>query len=161
MGRIELRRKEGASLWAVVDDADLPALGKYRWYANTSKSTTYAQASINENGVRRTIRMHKLLTGWDMTDHIDGDGLNNRRSNLRPATNAQNQVNSRLRRGNSQYRGVCKDVRNGVWKANINVSGRRITLGTFRDEVEAAKAYDAAATEHHGEFARLNFERKF
>lgn len=89
-------------------------------------------------------------------DHKDHDGLNNRRSNLRWATQSQNCVNtSKLARGVSGFRGVSK-MRN-KWHAAVNVSKKRIHLGTYVTAEEAAKAYDRAAREHFGEFARLNF----
>lgn len=92
-------------------------------------------------------------------DHIDGDPLNNRRGNLRVVTKAQNAANAATRGGVSQYRGVYR-TRNGKWASQIAKEGRRTCLGTFEDEREAAAAYDAAAKDVHGEYARLNLEPK-
>jgi hypothetical protein len=103
--------------------------------------------------------MHKLLTGWPQTDHINGNGLDNRRCNLRPVTSQQNRANQRKTRGTSQFKGVYLRRRERNWEAAIKVNRRRIYLGTFSSEVEAARAYDAAARHHFGEFAALNFPR--
>jgi hypothetical protein len=111
--------------------------------------------------------MHSLLTGWPRVDHANGDGLDNRRQNLRQATQQQNMRNSRkYRGGSSRYKGVCWKIRNQRWLAQIYVSEqdasgvptkRKLHLGTFTDQETAARAYDAAAREHFGEFACLNF----
>lgn len=89
-----------------------------------------------------------------VTDHIDGDGLNNRRGNLRLATRAQNSANAAPRGGASKYRGVFKGK--GKWCAQIAKGGVRISLGSFDTEEEAAAAYDETAKSLHGQFARLN-----
>lgn len=105
---------------------------------------------------------HRLIrpdvpTSLDV-DHIDGDGLNNHRSNLRPATRSQNLHNSRKHvKSASRFKGVTPDGHGyGGWRALIMVDYRRISLGTFRSEVDAARAYDAAALEYCGEFAATN-----
>ena len=108
-------------------------------------------------------RMHRFLLGaksGQMVDHVNGDKLDNRRANLRLATNSQNQANRRAVRGASQFKGVCRQRRpasKDVWVARLVVEGRQLHLGSFDDEVSAAKAYDAAATKHFGTFAHLNF----
>jgi hypothetical protein len=92
-------------------------------------------------------------------DHVNGDGLDNRRSNLRVCTHAENARNqsSRTRMSTSRFRGVvwAKDRRK--WRAMIGDNGRTVHLGNFTDEIEAAQAYDRAAREMYGAFARLNF----
>lgn len=98
--------------------------------------------------------MHNLIMGQLGVDHRDHNGLNNKRSNLRVATNGQNQAN---RRTSAQYRGIFKD-RSGKWVARIRQPvGKREYLGYFSDPEEAARAYDRAAVRIHGEFALLNF----
>ena len=91
-------------------------------------------------------------------DHIDGDPLNNRRGNLRIVTKAQkaqNAANADTRGGSSRYRGVWK-AKSGKWAAQIAKEGKRMSLGHYENEEDAAAAYDKAAEELHGEYARLN-----
>jgi hypothetical protein len=103
--------------------------------------------------------MHRLILRVDantQVDHRDGNGLNNTRGNLRPATHAQNQHNSRLRKDNqSGFKGVHRQ--GNRWVARIRVDGEQKHLGSFRTPEEAARAYDAAALRLRGEYARLNF----
>lgn len=102
--------------------------------------------------------MHRMLcgTGSEVIDHIDGNGLNNQRSNLRPCTQSQNLANMRLSKHNtSGYKGVCKTSR-GTFHAGIYVNNKRIHIGVFKTPIEAALAYNKAAQKYHGNFARLN-----
>jgi hypothetical protein len=94
-----------------------------------------------------------------LCDHINHNGLDNRKANLRPATAAQNSWNRKKQSGptSSKYKGVHKTTSN-TWSANITVLGRRIHLGTFKTETAAAKAYDLAAKTHFGPFAYTNFK---
>jgi hypothetical protein len=110
----------------------------------------------------RTIKMHREIMGAPdgvEVDHRDGDSLNNRRSNLRLATRQQNACNVRSARmcKSSQYKGVCWCAPKSAWRATIVVNKKQRHLGMFEDEAAAARAYDAAAQELHGDFARLNF----
>jgi hypothetical protein len=94
-----------------------------------------------------------------VADHINHNGLDNRKVNLRPVTSAQNgrhkkKINTKSR---SMYKGIYYDRHGGVWRARITCNGRVIYLGSFKDEIEAAKTYDQAAKKYHGEFAGLNF----
>lgn len=143
----------GRGFVALVDDADYALVtGIGSWHSQISGSTrTRVYARSNVAGF-----MHRFLTGWAQVDHINGDGLDNRRSNLRPAVGSQNNHNVKLRRDNtSGFKGV---VRCGTrWKAQIKVEGRSRTLGRFATAAEAARIYDKAAREIAGEYARLNF----
>jgi hypothetical protein len=91
-------------------------------------------------------------------DHTNHNGLDNRKTNVRPATSSQNSCNARKRTKTiSRYRGVSRDASSNRYRARIKLNGRQIHLGTFDDQEQAAKAYDAAAKKYHGEFAVLNF----
>ncbi len=92
-------------------------------------------------------------------DHINGDGLDNRKDNLRIVTIAENNYNKRKSKNvrSSQYKGVSIDKRTNRWRAIIYYKYRKINLGMFGDEIDAARAYDEAANELFGEFAKLNF----
>jgi len=90
-------------------------------------------------------------------DHINGNGLNNTRENLRLCTRSQNMMNQRLKGGTSRFRGVSWLKGGAKWHAQVRANGKRLHLGLFTDETEAAMAYDAAARELFGDFARLNF----
>jgi hypothetical protein len=106
--------------------------------------------------------MHRQLiappAGY-VIDHVNGCGLDNRRANLRLATAAQNAWNAGKRSGRSGYKGVWLAKNKGLWRASIVCCGQRKHLGYFRDKCAAAKAYDRAAQEYHGEFAMLNFPK--
>lgn len=157
---ILLKRRNAESLVALFDDEDFELVSKYVWYPNTNPKghTSYAQANyVTDDGKRHSARMHVLIMGRPFIDHINGNGLDNRRQNLRLATAAQNQMNKRSTTGNSQFKGVCFDITHGRWKAYITANGKSIGLGMYHDEEDAARAYDAAAIIHHGEFARPNF----
>jgi hypothetical protein len=92
-----------------------------------------------------------------MVDHWNHLPLDNRRANLRIATNPQNQANSGSRGGSSRYKGVSWNARKELWLVHFRANGRYHYVGYFEDEFEAAKAYDAAAVQVSGEFAQTNF----
>lgn len=145
---------------AIVDDEDydrIVAMGK--WCASKRPHTFYGIRAVRrDDGTRTSRHMHAAITGWDFVDHIDGNGLNNTRGNLRPADRAQNSCNSRRRTDNkSGYRGVSWSRTNDKWRAVIHRYGKRTHLGYYATADEAARAYDDAAREMHGAFATLNF----
>jgi hypothetical protein len=141
---------------ALVDDADYAELMAFKWRALKQTSGVdrwYALRSIR----KRNVLMHVHLTEYSRTDHIDGNGLNNQRANLREATKQQNGFNYRSSSGVSCFKGVSPypyDV--SRWRAGIRLNGVRQHLGIFDTEEEAARAYNQAATEQFGEFAYLN-----
>jgi hypothetical protein len=157
--RIELRRRTGPSMWAVVDLADLERVQRHRWHVLILPHTSYAQGRVTP-GSQKMISLHRFIMnpgpGLDV-DHINHDGLDNRRSNLRVATRPLNLGNSRPRAGSSVFKGVSWRKQERTWRAGIGVNGRNIHLGFFSTEEAAARAYDAAAREVFGEFAYLNF----
>lgn len=142
---------------AIIDDGDAELVAPYKWYANKRHGIFYAVAS---GGPGVLIRMHRLILGLapgEIGDHRDGDGLNNRRSNLRRATPTQNQQNKKINRlARNAFKGIFEEDP-GRWAAKIRVNGRRIRKFGFSSPEEAARAYDQLAREHFGEFARCNF----
>jgi len=155
--RIPLTRGQ----YAIVDADDYERLARYRWMADKGESTFYVRRRIYlGNGKRKNILMHreilKVPKGM-FVDHINHNGLDNRKANLRPATLKQNMRNRRKTRLKcySKYKGVTMNY--GKWVAMIKADGERKHLGRFTDEIEAAKAYDRAAQKYHGEFAAINF----
>ena len=134
---------------------------RHRWTAwfdrRRGPDPIYAMTNIWRDGRRTTTRMHQLITGWSLTDHIDRNGLNNQRSNLRVATGRQNGLNSRSPGGGSRYKGVQWHKQARRWRARIRAHGVNYELGCYRNEADAGRAYDAAARELFGEFAYLNF----
>ena len=149
--------------FAIVDPADYQRLSRYKWRLckTKGKNVLYAERSIRRaDGTYSRILMHRQLirppAGY-VIDHVNGCGLDNRRANLRLATAAQNAWNAGRRSGRSGYKGVWLAKNKGLWRASIVCCGQRKHLGYFRDKRDAAKAYDRAAQEYHGEFAVLNF----
>jgi hypothetical protein len=157
--------------FALIDPADYPRLSRYNWRLcrTKGKNTLYAERSIRlPDGKYSRILMHRQVLSHELRDtshesrvtvidHINRNGLDNRRANLRLATVAQNAWNSKKRKSRSGYKGVCYDKAKRRWRAAIVNHGRRIHLGYFEDKIEAAKAYDAAARKYCGQFARTNF----
>jgi len=142
-------------LWAVVDVADFERLNKYRWYASPSGG---GKMYARRNTKTGTVLMHREIMKTPKgkhVDHKDRNGLNNRPDNLRNCTPQQNEYNKRPRGRKSRFKGVYP--RGNKWYAAIKHKGKTYYLGTFDDEVEAAKARDRKAYELEGEFAYLNF----
>lgn len=142
-------------LVALIDDEDYAAVSKFKWHAQWSRRTFYAKRRDGD----KHVALHQILIpGVLQIDHRDGNGLNNQRSNLRSATAGENSRNRGPNKNNaSGWKGVSWYKAGRKWRATIYVQGKNRLLGSFDDSVEAAKAYDAAARELHGQFARLNF----
>lgn len=145
---------------ALVDDADYEWLNQWKWHAEKKHGIWYAKRSLYTNGKQINIKMHSLILGTPkgmQSDHKDGDGLNNQRYNLRVCTYAENQHNRAIRidSKSSVFKGVSH-YKYG-WRVSIKVNYKSINVGYFKDETEAAKAYDQAAIKYFGEFANLNF----
>jgi hypothetical protein len=146
---------------AIVDDQDFEFLIRFRWQAllgNTGK--VYAVRTLpRKGGCQKKTRMHNDIMGCLNIDHIDGDPLNNCRSNLRVATEWQNSAYKRKPKGNfsSRFKGVTWNFKSLKWQAGIQHFRRSYHLGLFHSEHDAAMAYDRFAKHLFGEFALLNF----
>jgi len=163
MGQIPLSR--GYS--TIVDDEDEMWLDWKKWFA--IEEPTYKKVYVvrykQKNKIRQMISMpHKILKRYGYkipirytVDHKNSDSLDNRKSNLRICTMAQNNLNKSKRIiRTSKYKGLCHNKRHNRWIAYITLNRKTYHLGYFDDEIEAAKAYNEKAKELHGEFARLN-----
>ena len=164
MRKISVGGKYSKTGFALVDDEDYAILTKFKWHANkTAKSNIYATTEAPKvNGKRQRVKMHRFILGLKdvkvCVDHIDGDGLNNQRNNLRICTQMQNTHNRRKRgtRSTSKYLGVSFNKRHKKWRACIKTNGKSLHIGAFINEIDAAKAYNKKALELRGEFAKLN-----
>lgn len=157
--------------FAIVDAWDYPKVSTITWHAQQGRCTYYAGTTIILNGKRTTVQMQRFLMGVSglrrnsgragvFVDHINGNGLDNRRVNLRLCTALENTYNRRAKKNCiSKFKGVSVRYRNR-WRARITVGKKMIDLGSYDSEIQAAEAYDMAALKYHGKFARLNFPQK-
>lgn len=143
--------------FAIVDARDYPQISQHTWFAEGKPEKYYAVRK--EKG--KSIKMHRqILDAPDnlVVDHIDHNGLNNRRSNIRTCTFAQNCQNIRsTARKSSKYKGVHWHKKIKKWAAQITCNKKSHHLGYFTNQADAARAYDKAARKLHKEFASLNF----
>jgi HNH endonuclease/AP2 domain-containing protein len=150
---------------ALVDDEDVLLVTPFKWHLLTvSENCTYAATGKTNTG------MHRIISGavkGQVVDHINGNGLDNRRANLRVCTRRQNLCNRKRNANSTQpFKGVSQNLRRTRWHARIgstdpNATVKRHTIGWFATAEEAARAYDAAAIRFYGEFACLNFPHLF
>jgi hypothetical protein len=150
----------GEGKWTLLDAEDYYLLMNFKWVIYGTGGNLYAiRHKMVDPNKTRIVYMHREIMNPPaglLVDHRNCDGLDNRRANLRFATHVQNMYNCRKKKNAaSRFRGVW--FYKGKWGSQIKGQGKRIFLGRFEDEVEAAKAYDEAAKKYHGEFARLNF----
>lgn len=139
----------------LVDLCDLDVAKSTFWFAVEKENTVYARGSIEG----KNKFLHRILLSVPdelLTDHADGNGLNNRRHNIRIATASQNQANRRtlISCKSSKYKGVTWDKSRGLWKVSVNHK----SIGRFGNELDAAKAYDSASRAANGEFSKTNFQ---
>jgi len=151
--------------YAIVDTDDYDWLSKYKWYVVKGGNTFYAvRGQWSKTQKRRlTISMHRIIIDVPegmFVDHINHNGLDNRKANLRLATPADNARYARYPKINtsSKYRGVWYIKQRKKWRATIVVNRKRKHLGYFKHEIDAARAYDQAAKLYYGDFAILNLE---
>lgn len=145
-----------------MDDEDFESVNAFKWRADKNRRNLRVARSAprDANGLQKKLYLHHfLLPGVPKVDHRDGNGLNNQRHNLRPATARQNKQAFQHKQigTSSSYRGVYWHKQHKTWTAQITVDGVQKCLGSFEVEKEAALAYDTAAKEHFGVFASPNF----
>jgi hypothetical protein len=153
--------------FAIVDDADFDWLNQWKWCLVKGAKTFYANRGVGPAKNRRLVLMHRQILGLSRhdgkcSDHINHNGLDNRRNNLRVCSRQQNNRNRKPypnELNTSKYKGVCWEKRRNKWRVSINISRKQIHVGAFNDEITAAKKYDIAAKKFFGEFAVLNFEK--
>lgn len=147
---------------AIVDDQDYDWLSRRKWYAHKGTHGYYAVRNSKKcEGKKHLIRMHRAIMGLQYgdkqeIDHINHNGLDNRRCNLRVCTHRQNGYNQTSKTGSSKYKGVSWYKPYKKWESYIDTNGKRQKLGYFDNEIDAAKAYNDKAKELFGEFACLN-----
>lgn len=165
----------GRGLFALVDAADFDRVSRLAWHATTKKAAPgvfYVQHTwARTSGRRGSVSLHRFVMGCErgdgkVIDHRDGNPLNNQRNNLRVTDargNATNVTRSKQQKIGG-YKGVSWNPRAKKWQAPIcagevkaNGKRRQLYLGVFTDPIDAARAYDAAALLHFGEYASLNF----
>ena len=157
----EISKKTARGKWSVVVNND----GSSQVLLYAKISILHPEGGLDKRGRKKTtmLRLHRAILNppkEKIIDHIDHNGLNNKRSNLRICTMAQNAANRRKVKGSSNFKGVSWHKRHQMWQAKIQ-RGKWSHLGYFNDELEAAKAYDKAAKDLWGEFAKLNFENDY
>lgn len=145
---------------AIVDIEDYEYVSKFNWGASHNGWGVWYAVRRPPKGERGRIRLHRFILNApdDMfVDHINGNGLDCRKSNLRLCTNAENGRNSKIPITNlSGYKGVCWHKATQKWIVQINVNGKRTHIGLFENKLDAAIAYNDAAVRYYGEFAKLN-----
>ena len=142
----------------LVDECDFNWLLNYSWHVRKCAGYFYATTK-SSRPKHKTIYMHRLILDakkGEYVDHIDGNGLNNTRSNIRICTNKQNSFNQKARGRTSKFKGVSFCSRTKKWIVTMKLEDRTRFFGRFDKEIDAAKKYNEVAAKYHGEFAKLN-----
>ncbi len=156
----------GEGHWTLLDVKDYYRLRIFKWIVYGNGTNLYAiRLRFTAPNKTSTVYMHREIMNPPadlVVDHRNCDGLDNRKENLRFATHAQNTRNRRKKKnGSSQFLGVYFNKEKSAWDSQLMHNGKKIWVGRYKNEIEAAKAYDKAALEYHKEFARLNFPENF
>lgn len=152
--------------YAIVDAEDYERLNAYKWHCTHYGYAKRAVSNKSGKGGRQgAVYMHRVVCPAPegmIVDHINRNSLDNRRANLRAATQKQNVWNRKFVRkgGKTRYNGIRWDHNKGKWQVRLTINGRRASFGYYADETEAAKAYDRVAKEYRGEYASLNFPKE-
>lgn len=149
--------------FALVDDEDYEFLMQWKWYTYWSWNTFYVARNSSIKGGKKKcfLKIHRVILNVSdsnlYVDHIDGNGLNNQKSNLRVCTNSENSRNRGAQANNkSGFKGVCWYAKGSKWHAQITVNKNNVHIGYFDIKEDAAHAYNEAAKKYHGEFAKMN-----
>jgi len=163
MKAINVSTKTHKNVFAIVDDEDFNLVSGFKWSAEKRKNVMYALRIDRSEESQKIVRMHQQIMGTVgagksvQVDHADRNGLNNTRSNLRLANQAQNAWNTTKRVSmTSKYKGVSRHSQNGSWATYIKFNCRHINIGSFDSEEIAAAAYNYAAKRLHRDFALIN-----
>jgi len=168
-GRNEKRCMKLISLtkgkFAIVDDQDYDFLAQWNWHTHADGYACRNEKILEcKNRKRKLVMMHRIITKAPSdkeVDHIDMNGFNNTRSNLRISSKSQNGMNRKPRKNKtSKYKGVSWHIHHDKWQARISCRKKLIHLGFYKKEKDAAIAYDTASLKFHGKFSRTNFKRK-
>lgn len=157
-----IRIKLTQNKYTLIDDEDYERVMNHRWYASSkTRANSYAKTSIRDSlGNSKKLYLHRLIMEvYDpkiKVDHINGNGLDNRKCNLRLCGIKQNTQNRKFYNNTSGYKGVVWDKWSNSWKAQIGVDDKNIHLGRFKNKKDAAIAYNNAALTYFKEFASLN-----
>ena len=145
---------------ALVDDECFELLNQWKWSASINKNKVYAERKSTINGISKKIKMHRLILGIKnpklVVDHIDGNGLNNQKCNLRICSIKENSCNRNVAKNKKQSKYLGVHLNYNKWYAQIRHNKKLINIGPFETDLDAAKAYNNKAIELHGEFANLN-----
>lgn len=146
--------------YAIVDDEDYGVLLSYSWVYSDDRTNEYAHTTLRVGGKKTTVKMHRMIMEapkGKQVDHMNHNGLDNRKTNLRLCTNSQNQANANVKSNSGTgIKGVHRRKDNGRWRAHALRNGKRVWLGHFNTAKEAAMAYNNYVKKFDGEFARLN-----
>lgn len=146
----------------IIDDEDYALVKPWKWQAryNDKSKTWYAVREVRLKGKRVGLeRMHREIMNAkpsEIVDHRDHNGLNNQKDNLRKCTTPSNSRNRRISPHSSKYKGVYWSKKGKIWRAQICVNWKNMSLGSYSNEVEAALVYNEAAMKFFGEYALLN-----
>lgn len=161
MKKIKLNGKHGHGKFALIDDEHFEYINQFNWYVMKTENTFYVKRCVTRT---KNMYLHREIMGCKtgdkkIIDHIDGNGLNCQKDNMRFSTTQQNTSNKKSNKVG--FKGVYKSKNKlNPFSAKIMWNYKSKHLGYFINEIEAAKAYDKAATKYFGEFARLNFPLK-